>query len=156
MVRHELRIGVIADTHTRTFADVPDTILRALAEVDLIVHAGDFTEMVVLDGLRSLGEVKAVLGNMDSGELMRILPRHDSFTVNGKKIGLTHGSGGPWGIEHRVWEMFTDADIIIFGHSHQPTRQFIGGTLLFNPGRARNSFGLLTVGEEIKAEILMV
>ncbi len=156
MVRHELRIGVIADTHTRTFADVPDTILRALAEVDLIVHAGDFTEKVVLDGLRSLSEVKAVLGNMDSGELMRILPRHDSFTVNGKKIGLTHGSGSPWGIERRVWEMFTDADIIIFGHSHQPTRQFIGGTLLFNPGRARNSFGLLTVGEEIKAEILMV
>ena len=121
MVRHELRIGVIADTHTRTFADVPDTILRALAEVDLIVHAGDFTEKVVLDGLRLLGEVKAVLGNMDSGELMRILPRHDSFTVNGKKIGLTHGSGGPWGIEHRVWEMFTDADIIIFGHSHPIT-----------------------------------
>lgn len=156
MLRHESRIGVISDTHARAFADVPDPILRALAEVDLIVHAGDFTEKVVLDGLRELGEVKAVLGNMDSGELMRILPRHDSFTVNGKKIGLTHGSGGPWAIERRVREMFPDADIIIFGHSHQPTRRFIGGTLLFNPGRARNSFGLLTIGEEIKAEILTV
>ena len=156
MVGHELRIGVISDTHARTLADVPDPILRALADVDLIVHAGDFTEKAVLDGLRKLGEVKAVLGNMDSGELRKMLPRHDLFIVGGKKVGLTHGWGVPWGLPDRVKEIFPDADIVIFGHSHQPTNQFMGRTLLFNPGRARNSFGLLTIGEEIKAEILRV
>ena len=156
MVSHELRIGVISDSHARTLDDLPAPILKALADVDLIVHAGDFTEKAVLDGLKTLGEVKAVLGNMDSSELRQVLPRHDLFMVGGKKVGLTHGSGVPWGLAGRVKEMFPDADIIIFGHSHEPTKQFIGGTLLFNPGRARNSFGLLTIGEEIKAEILRV
>ncbi len=156
MVRHELRIGVISDTHAKTFSELPDLVRRALTEVDLIVHAGDFTEKAVLEGLRTLSEVKAVCGNMDSGELMRMLPRQDLFVVNGRRVGLTHGSGAPWGIARRVREMFSDTDIIIFGHSHEPARQFVQGCLLFNPGRARNSFGLLTIGEEVVAEIVRV
>ncbi len=156
MVRRKLRIGVISDTHAKTFSELPNPILTVLTEVDLIVHAGDFTEKAVLDGLRALGEVKAVYGNMDSGELRKILPPRDFFLVNGKRIGLAHGSGAPWGIVRRVKEMFGDADVIIFGHSHEATNQVIQGCLMFNPGRARDSFGLLTVGEEIKAEILRI
>ena len=154
MLIKELRIGVISDTHARTLAELPDTLLTAMTEVDLIVHAGDFTEKAVLDGLRNLGEVKVVLGNMDSGELRKVLPGQDLFTLGGKRVGLVHGWGMPWGLAERVKELFPDADIIIFGHSHVPTNRYIGKTLLFNPGRARNSFGLLTIGEEIKAEIL--
>jgi len=148
-----LRIGVIADTHVRAFSEIPSPILVALARVDLIIHAGDFTETAVLEGLGTLGEVKAVHGNMDSARLKRMLPPKELFIVNGKKIGLIHGSGGPWGMADRVRRMFKDVDIIIFGHSHQPYNQFIGGSLLFNPGRARDSFGLLTIDDEIKAEI---
>jgi len=52
--------------------------------------------------------------------------------------------------------MFTNADIIIYGHSHEAQNQFIRGSLLFNPGRARDSFGLLEISAEIKAEIIQV
>jgi len=148
-----LRIGVIADTHVRTFSEIPSPILVALAEVDLIVHAGDFTEMAVLEGFRTLGEVKAVQGNMDSLELKRMLPQKELFVVNRKKIGLIHGSGEPWGMADRIRQMFRDVDIIIFGHSHEPCNRFIRGSLLFNPGRGRDSFGLITIDDEIKAEI---
>ena len=151
-----MRIGVISDTHVKAFSDIPEPILIALAEVDLIVHAGDFTERAVLDGLRALGEVKAVHGNMDSGELKRMLPQQELFVVNQKRVGLTHGWGGPWGIADRVRKTFSDVDIIIYGHSHQPSNQYIQGSLLFNPGRARDSFGLLTIDDEIKAEIIRV
>jgi putative phosphoesterase len=151
-----LRIGVISDTHAHTLSEIPAAVLKALAGVDLIVHAGDFTERVVLEGLRTLGNVKAVHGNMDSDELKQLLPHQELFVVNGKKIGLTHGSGGPWGIAGRVREMFGDVDIIIFGHSHEPTNQYIRESLLFNPGRARDSFGLVTIEDEIKAEIIRV
>ena len=149
-------IGVISDTHARRLGDIPSPVLRALAEVDLIVHAGDFTERAVLDGLRELAGVKAVCGNMDSAELKRVLSATELFEVNGKKVGLTHGSGGPWGIANRVRKMFGDVDIVIYGHSHQPHNQFLRGSLLFNPGRARDSFGLLTIDEEIKGEIIRV
>ena len=151
-----MRIGVISDTHVRTFDELPAPIITALAGVDLIVHAGDFTEPPVLEGLRRLGAMKAVCGNMDSAELKRTLPQKELFIANGKRIGLIHGWGAPWGIADRVREMFSDVDIIIFGHSHQTCNQYIGGSLLFNPGRASDSFGLLTIDDGVRAEIIKV
>lgn len=135
-----MRIGVISDTHVKTIDDITAKILKALAEVDLIVHAGDFTEMAVLDGLKQLAEVKAVCGNMDSSELKRILPQKELFVVCRKRVGLIHGSGGPWGIASRVRELFSSPDLIIFGHSHEPYNHHLKESLLFNPGQARNSF----------------
>ncbi len=151
-----MRIGVISDTHVKTIDGIPAKIFKALAEVDLIVHAGDFTEMAVLDGLKQLAEVKAVCGNMDSSELKQILPQKESFVVCRKKVGLIHGSGGPWGIASRVRELFSNPDLIIYGHSHEPYNQYLKGSLMFNPGRTRDSFGLLTIDDEIKAEIIRV
>ena len=151
-----MRIGIISDTHVKTFDELPTPIITALVGVDLIVHAGDFTERPVLERLRRLREVKAVCGNMDSVELKRTLPQKELFIVNGKKIGLIHGWGAPWGIADRVREKFSDVDIIIFGHSHQTCNQYIGGSLLFNPGRASDSFGLLTIDDEVRAEIIKV
>jgi len=149
-----MRIGVLSDTHADSFAEIPDRIITTLAEVDMIIHAGDFTSKAVLDGLRQLGEVKAVWGNMDSNELRRTLPEAELLIVSGKRIGITHGSGGPFGIERKVRQMFKDVDIIIYGHSHQPQNKIVEGILLFNPGRARNSFGILTIGEQVKGEII--
>jgi len=148
-----MKIGVISDTHVRTIDEIPVRILKALARVDLIVHAGDFTEKAVLDGLKTIGEVKAVSGNMDSGELKSLLLDKELFEINGKKIGLIHGWGGPWGIADRIREMFTDLDLIIYGHSHEPWNKSIRGSLVLNPGQARNSFGLITLNDQIKAEI---
>jgi predicted phosphodiesterase len=45
-------------------------------------------------------------------------------------------------------------DIIIFGHSHEPCNRYVQGILLFNPGQAKNSFGLLTIDDRIDARIL--
>jgi len=151
-----LIIGVISDTHVTTVDEIPATILQALARVDLIVHAGDFTQKAVLDGLRTIAEVKAVAGNLDSGELTRILPQKDIFVAGGKKIGLMHGSGGPWGIADRVREMFSGVDLIIYGHSHESWNQPVRGSLMFNPGRARDSYGLVSIGNEIRGEIIRV
>ena len=149
-----MKIGVLSDTHAKTFGEIPASVVRALAEADLIVHAGDFTEMAVLDGLRTLGEVKAVCGNMDSLEAKRVLPQKEVFAAGGKKIGLVHGSGGPWGIAGRVRKLFGDVDIIIFGHSHLTCNRYVRGSLVFNPGRARTSFGMLTINDETKTEII--
>ena len=149
-----MRIGVVSDTHLTSFAQVPDRILIALAEVDLIIHAGDFVTRDVLDGLRRLGEVKAVWGNMDSDELKRALPEKELLLIEGKRIGITHGSGSPYGIEDRVGGMFEDVDVVVFGHSHQSKNEIKKGILFFNPGQARNSFGILTVGKEVKGEII--
>lgn len=151
-----MKIGVISDTHADLLRQVPAPVLKALSEVDLIVHAGDFTEIAVLEGLRALAEVKAVAGNMDSAEIKRVLPRRESFVIEGRRFGLTHGSGPSWGIADRVRSMFDDVDVVIYGHSHQPASEYIKGTLLFNPGRARNSFGIMTIDDRIETEIVTI
>ena len=120
----------------------------------MIIHAGDFTTIEVLNGLKQLGEVKAVQGNMDSAELKSILPIKEIIETGDKKIGITHGSGGPWRIEHRVRKMFDQVDIIVYGHSHQSQNKVIDGILFFNPGKATNSFGILTIEEDVKGEII--
>ncbi len=78
-----MRIGVLSDTHVSSFAELPDRIVTTLAEVDMIIHAGDFTTKNVLDGLNQLREVSAVCGNMDSNELKQLLPERELLTVGG-------------------------------------------------------------------------
>jgi putative phosphoesterase len=150
----KLRIGVLSDTHATSLAEFPNKLLANLAKVDMIIHTGDFTTRSVLEGLRELAEVRAVHGNMDSDELRQFLPDKDLFIVSGRRVGITHGWGSPYGIEDRVGSLFGDADIIVFGHSHQPRNEVTNGILFFNPGTARNSFGILTVGQQIKGEII--
>jgi len=150
-----LRIGVLADTHAISFEEVPRKIVAALSTVDLIIHAGDFTTTETLNGLKQLGEVKAVQGNMDSSEIKSTLPVKEIIEAKNKRIGIIHGSGPPWGIEQRVREMFDQqVDIIVYGHSHEPQNKVIDGILFFNPGKATSSFGFLTIEEDIQGEII--
>jgi putative phosphoesterase len=149
-----MRIGVISDTHATSLDEIPERILLALAEVDLIIHSGDLVTKDVLDGLKRLGEVKAVRGNLDSAELKRLLPEKELLLIEGKRIGVIHGWGAPYGIDDRVRRMFEDVDVIVYGHSHYSQNEVKKGVLFFNPGRARDSFGILTVGKEIKGEVI--
>ena len=151
-----MKIGVLSDTHMHSAEEIPPEIIEVFPEMDLIVHAGDFVGSAVLEGLRRLGEVKAVHGNVDSMKLRGLLPDKELLVAGGRKIGVTHGWGGPEGIEHRVRELFDDVDIIIYGHSHRAKIEQIGSTLFFNPGPGYQSFGILTFGEDIKGEIIKI
>jgi uncharacterized protein len=149
-----LRIGVISDTHARYFAQLPQELIRVLGKVDLIVHAGDVVAMDVIRGLQKLAPVQGVCGNMDLPEVRVSFPEKQLLEVEGKKIGIVHGSGGPAGLESRVLQLFPGADAVIFGHSHIGTNDSINGVLLFNPGRADESYGLLEIGETISGSIV--
>ena len=151
-----MRIIVLADTHVNTLEYLPNKIIDAISRVDLIIHAGDFTDIQVLEELKQLREVKAVQGNMDSMELKTMLPVKEIFEIEGKRIGITHGSGSPWGIEERVKKMFESdqIDIIVYGHSHQSQNTISDDILFFNPGNATDSFGILTINREAIGEII--
>jgi len=151
-----MRIAVLADTHVNTLEQFPKKIIDAISTVDLIIHAGDFTDVQVLKELKRLRRVKAVQGNMDSMELKTVLPVKEIVEIENKRIGITHGSGGPRGIEERVRKMFESdrIDIIVYGHSHQSQNKVIDDILLFNPGKATDSFGILTIDGEAKGEII--
>ena len=151
-----MKIAVLSDTHVSLLKHIPKRIIDAISTVDLVIHAGDFTAVQVLKELKQLREVRAVQGNVDSAELKTILPVRDILQIENKRIGITHGSGGPWGIEGRVRRMFEgdQIDVIIYGHSHQPQNKVADDILLFNPGTAMDSFGILTIDEGVKGEII--
>lgn len=45
-------------------------------------------------------------------------------------------------------------DIIIYGHSHRSQNKVIKDILFFNPGKATDSFGILTIDGGVRAEII--
>jgi hypothetical protein len=151
-----MRIAVLADTHVDRLERLPKKVIDTLSEVDLIIHAGDFTDIRVLTDLRRLKEVKAVHGNMDSGQLKSVLPTKEIVETNDKRIGIIHGSGPPWGIAERARKLFESdqIDIIVYGHSHRSQSKVINNILFFNPGKAADSFGIITIDGEAKGEII--
>ncbi|MFH1486919.1 MAG: metallophosphoesterase family protein [Chloroflexota bacterium] len=157
----KLRIGVISDTHVVELQELPASLLEALKGVDMIVHLGDYTGKGLLNGLRNLGSFHGVSGNMDPLSVRVELPEREILDVGGKRIGLTHGSGSPWDLVARVRKQFQDVDAILYGHSHLSCSEMIEGVLCLNPGSATGrfpapgkTFGILTVGDDIKGEIV--
>jgi putative phosphoesterase len=134
----------------------PKRIIDALSGVGLIIHAGDFTDPKLLTDLKQLKEVKAVHGNMDSRQLRSILPVKEVFETDGKRIGITHGSGAPWGIEKLLGRLFESdlIDIVVYGHTHRSQNKVINDILFFNPGKAAHSFGVVTIDGEAKGEVI--
>jgi len=151
-----MRIAVLADTHADKLEYLPKKMVDALSTVDLIIHAGDFTDIQLLKELKQLRDVRAVQGNMDSRELKAALPVKEVVEIENKRIGITHGSGAPWGIEERVRKVFESdrIDVIVYGHSHRSRNKVINDILFFNPGKATDSFGIITIDGEAKGEII--
>jgi len=158
-------IGVISDTH---FSDLPaarrllEPLMRGpFADADIVLHAGDVGPPEALFCFAPL-PVYAVGGNTEGPH--PDLPDQRVLTLDGVRIGLTHGWGPSSGLEERVCGVFPESsvDLLVFGHSHLPVYTRTGGLVLFNPGsacRPRSSAGP-TVGRlrlengHIEGEIL--
>ena len=160
-----MRIGVISDTHTNSLDRLPRKVIDELSGVDLIIHAGDYTEKKLLDDLRKLGNFKGVYGNMDSGEIRRELPAVDAIEVGRFRIVVNHPAegGAPFGLEERLRAKFQNVHAIIFGHTHQVRSEMKSEILYFNPGSAtgtfpafKKTFGILTVENDIRGEIVKI
>lgn len=160
-----MKIGVLSDTHVPDRqARIPEAVLRGLQGVDLIIHAGDLTDLGVLDTLEAIAPVQAVSGNMDSWPVKSSLQPTLTLRLEGRTIVVFHGASSHSGTEDYARTMFPDADCVIFGHTHRSLCEREGKTLLFNPGTAsrifgsRPSYGILTVreGRLVEGEIIEV
>jgi len=148
-------VVAMSDSHATTLRELPARLCSALGKADIIVHAGDLTEMSLLLELRATGQTVAVAGNMDSTALKVHLPHRQLVTISGKLVGIVHGSGAPSGITERVRVQFPEnPDLIVFGHSHVPFSGVVDGVLMVNPGPAGRGYASITIGEELAAELV--
>ena len=152
-------VALISDTHipSRT-KRLPDRVFEVFRDADVIIHAGDLTQIEVVRELEKVAPVVAVHGNMDPYEIRVELPEMDSVEVYGWKIGIIHDPGALWGMgEMKRIAKENGFDVLVFGHTHRQFVKWEDDVLYVNPGSPTNplppmlvkpSVGLLFITEE--------
>ena len=128
---------LLADTHLPTRArDLPARVWDEVAVADVVVHAGDWVELGLLDRLEERSRrLLACYGNNDGPELRARLPEVARAEVDGVRLGVVHETGSKQGRERRCSAAYPDLDVLVFGHSHIPWDTTTEtGLRLLNPG----------------------
>jgi putative phosphoesterase len=133
----EARLLLIADTHVPKRArQLPDDVWREVDRADVVVHAGDWVEVTLLDELeRRASRVVGVYGNNDGAVLRERLPEVARVELAGVRVAVVHETGDAAGRERRCQALYPDVDVLVFGHSHIPWDTTTpAGLRLLNPG----------------------
>lgn len=126
-----LRLGILSDTHGLLRPE----LFTALEGVEHILHAGDVGSPEILLALEALAPVTAVYGNTDGFGLRHRVPEVQRLTLAGWRIVVTHGHQfGRTPTPAVLAEAFPDADLVVFGHTHQPLVAEHRGIRFVNPG----------------------
>ena len=149
----ETVIGVISDTHGLLRPEA----VAALRGVDLILHAGDVGSAEVLETLKGIAPVVAVRGNNDKGAWAENLPHWEVAEVGPVSIYMIHDLK-----EIDLSPAAAGFQVVVSGHSHQPSVEEHKGVLYVNPGSAGPrrfslpiSIARLRVsGEAVSAELI--
>jgi uncharacterized protein len=137
MTAEALRLVLIADTHVPKRArDLPHELWGAIESADVVLHAGDWVDVALLDALEARAKrVIGVYGNNDGPELRARLAEVVEVELAGVQFAMVHETGTANGREARCAAKFADADVLVFGHSHIPWDTTApGGLRLLNPG----------------------
>jgi uncharacterized protein len=127
----------VSDTHVPKRArDLPAPLWKAIEAADVVVHAGDWVDVALLDELEQRSRrLVAVYGNNDHGALRERLPEVARIELEGVRFAVVHETGDAKGRERRCAERFPDVDVLVFGHSHIPWDTVADtGLRLLNPG----------------------
>lgn len=132
-----MRLLLLADTHVpRRARDLPAPVWAQVERADLVVHAGDWVELTLLDAIEARGAaLLGCWGNNDPPALRARLPRVGRATVDGVRLAVVHETGPAAGRERRADAAYPDLDVLVFGHSHIPWDTTTPrGLRLLNPG----------------------
>lgn len=127
----------MADTHVPSHArDLPEQLWQAVGEADVVVHAGDWVCVELVDALLARADrLIGVVGNNDGPLLSARLPEIATAELDGVRLAVVHETGSASGREERCAAGFPATDVVVFGHSHIPWDTVAPtGLRLLNPG----------------------
>ena len=116
------RIIILSDTHGLLRPEV----LEYLPQVEAIIQGGDINTQVIVDKLREHFPLYIVRGNNDK-EWAAGLPLSLTFTIECVRFFLVHN-------KKDVPTDLSDADGVIYGHSHKYACEERNGIQWLNPG----------------------
>ncbi|MEV6830671.1 metallophosphoesterase [Amycolatopsis sp. NPDC051102] len=132
-----MRLLLISDTHLPARArELPPQVWAEVAGADVVVHAGDWVDVALLDELEERSKrLIGVYGNNDGPALRARLPEIARADLDGVRLAVIHETGAKQGREQRCDAQFPDTDVLVFGHSHIPWDTVApSGLRLLNPG----------------------
>ncbi|WP_219415157.1 metallophosphoesterase family protein [Pseudonocardia nigra] len=132
-----MHLLLISDTHLPVRAkDLPAPVWAAVDAADVVVHAGDWVSVELLDALEARSRrLVGVFGNNDGPQLRGRLPEVARVELEGVRLAVVHETGAKAGRERRCAADYPDADVLVFGHSHIPWDTTApNGLRLLNPG----------------------
>ena len=132
-----MKLLVISDTHVPARArDLPAELWRAVDDADLVIHAGDWVDVALLDTLSARSAaLLGVYGNNDGPALRARLPEVARLSVQGVRLAVVHETGPATRREERCAARYPGVDVLVFGHSHIPWDSVAAnGMRLLNPG----------------------
>lgn len=126
-----MKIGIISDTHR--MKQYMDKTIPYLKECDLIIHAGDnFIDTKYIYEMTNVG-IMAVRGNCDfdnvEDEILFEVEDRNIFLCHGDKYEVKYGLEM---LESKAKSI--NADIVVFGHTHNPIYIEKDSILYINPG----------------------
>ncbi len=125
-----MNIAILSDTH----GSLPPEVFPRLEGVDQIVHAGDIGPLDILRDLEAVAPVTAVWGNTDGFNLRSEVPEVAHRLWEGQAVVVLHGHQVGTPTPEAMAELHPDADLVIFGHTHEPVTRRVGSVLAVNPG----------------------
>lgn len=132
-----MRLLLLADTHLPKRAKaLPDEVWHAAESADIVIHAGDWVNVELLDQLQARSvRLIGVFGNNDGPPLRERLPEVARTELDGLRLAVIHETGAAKGRENRCQRWFPDTEVLVFGHSHIPWDTTTpSGLRLLNPG----------------------
>ncbi len=151
-------VAVVSDTH-RSDSCIK-SIKTLIKDADILIHLGDNVEDAEELEREFKGEVYIVAGNCD---FSRKYPKDRLIEIEGKKIFMTHGDlyavkVGLNSIYYKGREI--EADIVLFGHTHQAMIERTNELILMNPGSpslprlSKKSIGFISI-DDGEAEVYL-
>lgn len=154
-------IGVLSDSHVPFRLEaLPQAAFDLLRRCDLILHAGDLEDTRLISQLSRIAPVYTVRGNIhwtySTGTHDLDLPEAVTLQLGAHTLWMTHGhlsfgytmldkalqfARRPTldDVNRTIVDRLSrvrppEADIVVFGHSHNPWIETRDGVLYFNPG----------------------
>jgi putative phosphoesterase len=158
-----MQVVLLSDTHLPVRAKkLPAQLWAAIEAADVVIHAGDWVSVALLDELESRSrQLIGCWGNNDGPELRARLPEVARVSLDRLSVAVVHETGASKGREERCEKAYPDVDVLVFGHSHIPWDTTTPrGLRLLNPGsptdRRRQPFCTYQTAQIVSGELTEV
>lgn len=150
-----MKVLVLSDSHSTIFDSQIEEIKKH-GSYDILIHCGDkYKDAQKFADKLNINTIYQVPGNCDYDVYDKELVI--TKVIENKKVLITHGH------IHNVKENLQkliryakekNANVVLYGHTHQSQNEIIDNILFFNPGSTifpkdgRASFGILEISED--------